>query len=305
MPFIVYSPDYHVDLGPHVFPVEKYRLCYERLIGEGTIVESDVAAPVAATEDDLLLVHTPGYLARLRRLAAQGWGYLTPDTPISPEILDKSILVCGGSITAGRLALRNGVCVHLNGGFHHASADNGEGFCYLNDVAVAIRRLQVDGEIGRAAVIDCDLHQGNGTALIFAGDESVYTFSIHEQGNYPGWKPPSDLDIGLRSGVRDEEYLAHIRDAVPAILRAFGPDLAVYLAGADPYEHDQLGRLALTMDGLRRRDEFVLSEARSRDVPVLVVLAGGYAQRTEDTVEIHCNTVRAAKALLESHRRGA
>jgi acetoin utilization deacetylase AcuC-like enzyme len=305
MPFIVYSPDYHVDLGPHVFPVEKYRLCYERLIGEGTIVESDVAAPVAATGDDLLLVHTPGYLARLRRLAAQGWGYLTPDTPISPEILDKSILVCGGSITAGRLALRNGVCVHLNGGFHHASADNGEGFCYLNDVAVAIRRLQVDGEIGRAAVIDCDLHQGNGTALIFAGDESVYTFSIHEQGNYPGWKPPSDLDIGLRSGVRDEEYLAHIRDAVPAILRAFGPDLAVYLAGADPYEHDQLGRLALTMDGLRRRDEFVLSEARSRDVPVLVVLAGGYAQRTEDTVEIHCNTVRAAKALLESHRRGA
>jgi acetoin utilization deacetylase AcuC-like enzyme len=305
MPFIVYSPDYHVDLGPHVFPVEKYRLCHARLIGEGTIAESDVAAPKPATEDDLLLVHTPGYLARLKRLAAQGWAFLTPDTPVSPEILEKSILVCGGSIRAGRVALAKGLCVHLNGGFHHASADNGEGFCYLNDVAVAIRRLQADGDIGRATVIDCDLHQGNGTALIFAGDESVYTFSIHEQNNYPGWKPPSDLDIGLRSGVDDEEYLAHIRDAVPAILDASGPDLAVYLAGADPYEHDQLGRLAVTMDGLRRRDEFVLSEALSRSVSVLVVLAGGYAQRTEDTVEIHCNTVRAAKALVESRRRTA
>ncbi|MFQ6133006.1 MAG: histone deacetylase [Armatimonadota bacterium] len=299
MPWIVYSPEYYVDMGEHVFPVEKYRLCCRRLVEEGTITEADVAEPTRPPDEDLLLAHTEQYLAHMRRLAAQGGGFLTPDTPITEEILDKAILSAGGTTLAGRLALEERLVVHLSGGFHHAYADHGEGFCYINDVAVAIRVLQRDGLIERALILDCDLHQGNGTAAIFRGDESVFTFSIHEQDNYPIPKERSDLDIGLRSGTGDEEYLAKLHEHVPLLLDQQRPDLAFYLAGADPYEHDQLGRLRLTMEGLQQRDELVLGECWNRGVPCVVLLAGGYAFDTADTVEIHCRMVGAAKRIRE------
>jgi acetoin utilization deacetylase AcuC-like enzyme len=248
-------------------------------------------------EEDLLLVHEPGYLAHLRRLAEFGWGFLTPDTPVSPEILDKAILAAGGTLLAGRLALGRGAALHLSGGFHHAFSDHGEGFCYINDVAVAIRCLQRDGALVRAAIIDCDVHQGNGNAAIFRGDESVFTFSIHEEDNYPMPKPPSDLDLGLPWRCRDAHYLDGVREGVEAALGS-RPDLAFCLAGADPYEGDMLGGLAVTMQGLLERDRLVLSACAGAGVPVAVVLAGGYARDTADTVAIHCATAREVKAVL-------
>jgi len=297
-PWCVYSDEYFVDMGEHVFPVEKYRQVHAKLVAGGVLQPGDVAEPQPASEEDVLLVHQPGYLAHLRRVAAFGWGYLTPDTPVSPEILSKSILSAGGTLLAGRLALEQGVSLHLSGGFHHAFADHGEGFCYLNDVAVAIRRLQADGAIGRAAIIDCDVHQGNGNAAIFAGDDSVFTFSIHEEANYPMPKPPSDLDIGLPWRCPDGRYLAGARTGVEAALAAH-PDLVLYLAGADPYENDMLGGLAVTMDGLLERDRLVLASCAEAGVPAAVVLAGGYAHDTDDTVEIHCRTAREVRATLE------
>ena len=291
-PWCVYSDQYIVDMGPHVFPVEKYRLTHQRLLAEGTLRADDVVEPQPASEDDLLLVHAPAYLQQLRDLARDGWGFLTPDTPVSAEIVEKTILVAGGTILTGRLALERGLALHLNGGFHHAFADRGEGFCYINDVAVAIRRLQRDGQIERAAIIDCDLHQGNGNAELFGDDVAVFTFSIHDERNYPGIKPPSDLDIGLNAGTGDEGYLEHLRRQIPLILDEHRPDIVLYLAGADPYEGDQLGRLALTKGGLQARDELVIDMCRERAIPVATVLAGGYAFDTDDTVEIHCRTAR-------------
>ena len=296
-PWCVYSDAYYVDMGEHVFPVEKYRRVYAELSAERVLAPEDIAEPSPATEDDLLRVHEAGYLAHLRRLAAFGWGYLTPDTPISPEILAGSILAAGGTLLAGRLALELGAALHLSGGFHHAFADHGEGFCYVNDVAVAIRRLQADGAISRAAVVDCDVHQGNGTAAIFADDEAVFTFSIHEEDNYPFPKPPSDLDLGLAYRCPDAPYLAGVRRGVQAAL-ASSPDLVFYLAGADPYRDDLLGGLAVTLDGLLERDRIVLRSCSEARVPVAVVLAGGYARDTADTVGIHCQTAREVKALL-------
>ena len=303
-PWCVYSDDYHVDMGDHVFPVEKYRLVHARLMNEGVLRAEDIAAPQPASENDLLLVHEPGYLAHLRRLASFGWGYLTPDTPVSAEILDKSILSAGGTVLAARLALNAGLALHLSGGFHHAFADHGEGFCYINDVAVAVRRLQQEGAIRRAAIIDCDVHQGNGTATIFAGDPSVFTFSIHEEGNYPLLKPPSDLDIGLPWECDDEQYLAGVRAGLESSLGGDPPGIALYLAGADPYQDDMLGGLAVTMQGLRDRDRLVLASCATAGVPVAVVLAGGYAHHTADTVAIHCDTAREVRAGLEATPRG-
>jgi len=293
-PFCVYHDDYIMDMGEHIFPVEKYRMTYAKLTKDGVISPEDVVAPEPATQEDLRLVHTPAYLERLEILASTGWGLLTPDTPVTEEIVRKSILAAGGTLLAGRLALREGIGVHLSGGFHHASADNGEGFCYINDVAVAIRRLQADDAVSRAVIIDLDLHQGNGNALVFADDPSVFTFSMHQERNYPAVKPPSDLDIGLQDGTGDEKYLRLLRGALPSILDEHRPVIAFYLAGADPYEHDQLGGLSLTMKGLLERDRFVLHQCRSRAIPVVIALAGGYAVHTEDTVAIHCNTVAAA-----------
>ncbi len=299
-PWCVYSDEYYVDMGEHVFPVEKYRLTYAALTEDGVLAPGDVAEPTRASEEDVLLVHEPEYLAHMRRLAAMGWGFLTPDTPVSAEIIDKAILAAGGTTLAARLALETGAALHLSGGFHHAFPDRGEGFCYVNDVAVAIRRLQRDGAIRTAAIIDCDLHQGNGNAAVFGDDSSVFTFSIHEHDNYPLIKPPSDLDIGLPWRCDDEQYLQGVQQGLQAAVVERPPGLALYLAGADPYEDDMLGGLGVTMAGLRERDRTVLAACADRAVPVAVVLAGGYARKTEDTVAIHCATAREVKRVVGS-----
>jgi acetoin utilization deacetylase AcuC-like enzyme len=204
-------------------------------------------------------------------------------------------LCAGGSILAGRLALQDGAAVNVGGGFHHAYPDHGEGFCVLNDFAIGIRRLQKDKVIARAMTVDCDVHQGNGTAAIFSGDHTVFTLSIHQENNYPYPKPPSTLDINLHDGVEDAEYLDELEKGLDLALREFQPDLIYYVAGADPYRDDQLGGLKLSIEGLERRDRLVFEKARAKNVPVAVTLAGGYARRVEDTIQIHTNTIRVAK----------
>lgn len=293
---IVSHTAYEVDIGPHVFPTAKYRLVRERLLAEGTVAPEDLVEPAPVTDEDVLLVHTPAYVRKLRdgRLSRQE--ELVLEVPFSPELRDAMWLMTGGSALAARLALKHGIAAHLGGGFHHAFPDHGEGFCLVNDVAIALRMLQRDQAIERALVVDLDVHHGNGTAAIFGTDDGVFTFSMHQQHNYPASKPPSDLDVGLADGTRDDEYLDALERHLPGIVARHRPELVCYLAGADPYRHDQLGGLALTLEGLRSRDEIVLDAARTAGVPLAVVLAGGYAIRRDDTVEIHCNTVRAAAA---------
>lgn len=289
---------YEVDIGPHVFPTRKYRLVKERLLAEGAIAASDLVHAEPATDDDVALVHTTEYL---RKIGAGDFTLreaLELEVPFSEALREASWTCAGGSILTARLALERRVAVHLGGGFHHAFPDHGEGFCLINDVAIAVRRLQKDGAIRRAAVIDLDVHHGNGTAAIFARKGDVFTFSMHQQNNYPASKPPSDLDIGLEDGCGDAEYLAALEGHLPGILAEHRPDLALYLAGADPYEHDQLGGLGLSLEGLARRDALVLESLAAARVPAAVVLAGGYALREQDTIAIHCATVRAAARVL-------
>ena len=287
---------YEVDIGPHVFPMAKYRLVRQRLLSEGTVAPADVVEPDPVADADVLLVHTPDYVRKLREERLSYQEELILEVPFSPALRDAMWLMTGGTVLAARLAVEHGVAAHLGGGFHHAFPDHGEGFCLVNDVAIAIRMLRRDGTIERALVVDLDVHHGNGTAAIFRDDATVFTFSMHQQHNYPAWKPPSDLDIGLPDGTGDTAYLDALGRHLPEIVGRHRPDLLCYLAGADPYGHDQLGGLALTRDGLRSRDALVLDAARVSGVPLAVVLAGGYAIRQDDTVEIHCNTVRAAAA---------
>src|SRR3990172_11193910 len=252
---VVWHPAYEVDIGPHVFPTRKYRLVRDRLLAEGTISRVDLIEPAPASDDQVALVHTSDYLLKSKTGTLSLEEQLVLEVPFSPALRDAAWLCAGGSTLAGRLALERGIALHLGGGFHHAFPDHGEGFCLINDVAIAIRVLQQAGEITRAMVIDCDVHHGNGTAAVFGDDATVFTFSIHQEQNYPAWKPPSDLDIGLDDGCGDEEYLKALERYVPQTLDRHRPDLVWYLAGADPYREDQLGGLSLTIAGLRARDE--------------------------------------------------
>jgi acetoin utilization deacetylase AcuC-like enzyme len=285
---VVYSSAYELDIGPHVWPISKYRLIRQRLApGLG------FAEPEPAGWDDLALAHTPEYLEKVRSGTLSPQEVAQLEIPWSREIADGFRVMVGGTILAARFAFDDGAAVHLGGGLHHAFADHGEGFCMFNDVAVALRRLQRDAAVRRAAVVDCDVHHGNGTALIFGRDEAVFTFSIHQQNNYPTWKPPSTLDVGLADGTRDEAYLAKLEQALHAV-RAHEPEVVAYLAGADPFKEDQLGGLSLTKEGLRRRDRMVFDVCKAAGVPVFVTLAGGYAWQVEDTVDIHVATVEEA-----------
>lgn len=270
------------------------------MIEDGTIADADILRPSPATNDQVALVHTPHYMQKMESGTFTWQDEMTLELPFSTELRDAMWLCVGGSIDAGRQALARGVAVHLGGGFHHAFPDHGEGFCLVNDVAIAVRALMHESLIERVVVIDCDLHHGNGTAAVFNDQPEVFTFSIHQQNNYPFLKPPSDLDVGLPDGVGDDEYLGLLAEHVPSILEEHKPELAFYLAGADPYRDDQLGGLALTIDGLRRRDELVFAALGDAGVPVAAMLAGGYARRFEDTVEIHCEMVRAARRWLEA-----
>lgn len=328
LPFrLVYSDDYYLPIGAHVFPAEKYRLIRDRLLVENIATEKDFVTPQAASDDDILRVHTHEYVAKLKTGTLSPEEELMMEIPYSPELVRAFWLSAGGSIKAAQLALHDGMSFNIGGGFHHAFPNHGEGFCMIHDVAVAIRRLQHDQHIERAMTVDCDVHHGNGTAAIFgargqageplpsaaprvldvkrngsmtagaAGD--VFTISLHQQNNYPAWKPASSIDVNLPDGIGDDEYLAWLDNALSSAFRHFEPQLICYIAGADPYREDQLGGLALTIEGLKRRDELVFSVARARSIPVMVTYAGGYARRVQDTVTIHCNTVIAARETMD------
>jgi len=303
LPFrLVYHEGYDLDLGEHVFPSRKYRLIRDRLLAQGIALPGDFVAPLPPSDAILRLVHSERWIQRLFSGTLSYQEVARLEIPYSRRMVNGCRLAVGGTILASRLALAEGLGFNIGGGFHHAFEGHGEGFCPLNDVAVAIRLLLSEGAIERAMVVDCDVHQGNGTATLFAGDPRVFTFSIHQQNNYPATKPPSDLDVNLEDGVGDEEYTdLLLRHYVPALID-HRPQLIVYLAGADPYYQDELGGLALTMNGLRNRDRFVIETAMRRGAGVAVTLAGGYAFLLQDTVLIHINTVRAAAEAVHAVR---
>jgi acetoin utilization deacetylase AcuC-like enzyme len=327
LPFkLVYSDDYYLPIGAHVFPAEKYRRIRGQLLGTGVAEASDFITPEPASDQDVLLVHTPQYVHKLKTGTLSAGEELEMEIPYSPELVRAFWLAAGGSILAAEYALKNRIAFNIGGGFHHAFPDHGEGFCMVHDVAVAIRRMQRDDKITRAMTVDCDVHQGNGTAAIFAGTRiptgplpstaastlsptapaklrnahagDVFTISLHQENNYPQWKPPSSIDVDLPDGIGDDDYLAWLDNALSSGLRQFDPELICYIAGADPYREDQLGGLSLSIEGLKRRDQLVFRVARARGIPVMVTFAGGYARRVEDTVTIHCNTVIAAREVF-------
>jgi acetoin utilization deacetylase AcuC-like enzyme len=296
LPFkIVYHPQYDLDLGPHVFPSQKFKMIHDALIKERIAEESDFVAPEEAPDEDVLRVHTPAWVRKLNTDSLTLSERMKLEIPVSVATVKAFWLSAGGSTLAGRLALRDGFCANLGGGFHHAYPGHGEGFCMLHDVAIAIRSLQAAGAIRTAMVVDTDVHQGNGTAAIFEDDPSVFTLSIHQENNYPMPKPPSNEDIGLADGTRDHEYLDALEEGLLHSLKKMTPGLIFYVGGADPYREDQLGGLALTFEGLQKRDRLVFEHARHRGIPVASTLAGGYARHVADTVRIHVNTIIAAR----------
>jgi acetoin utilization deacetylase AcuC-like enzyme len=306
LPFrLVYHERYDLHLGDHVFPSKKFKWLHDRLLWTRFAVNEDFLAPEPATDADLELAHDAEWVRKLRRGTLSYKEILQLEIPYSRYMVEAFWLAAGGTMLAARLAMESGIGFNIGGGFHHAFADHGEGFCAINDVAVAIRRLQRDGIVRRAMVVDCDVHHGNGTAGIFAGDRSVFTLSIHQLNNYPAEKPPSSLDIHLADGVGDTEYLNRLGNGYRAALSLFQPELIMYVSGADPYYEDQLGGLSLTMGGLKERDSLVIGTARKHGIPVAIVLAGGYAQSVEDTVTIHANTADVAKQVAEKEHGAA
>jgi len=282
----------------HRFPMIKYARLRERCLDEGVLRADEMREPPAATWDELARVHDPAYLAAARDGTLTAQEQRRIGFPWSPEMIERSRRSAGATIEAGRTALDEaaargwGVAVNLAGGTHHACPDHGEGFCVFNDAAVAIRALQAEGRIARAVVLDCDVHQGNGTAAAFRADPTVFTFSIHGAKNFPFRKERSSLDVELPDGAEDDVFLAALELHVPQILDDFRPDFAVYLAGADPWREDRLGRMGMSKEGLAERDRMVLGACRAAGIPVAVAMAGGYARDTEDTVDIHVRTIR-------------
>ena len=325
---IVFSPRYVIDIGPHVFPTRKYQLILDQLIANRTIEPADVVEPEPASWDQLALVHTDDYLGKMRT------GTLTPaelsqlELPWSLVMVEGFRTMVGGTIRAAEIACGAGIApggaaapavpsgvfravCHIGGGLHHAFGGHGEGFCPFNDVAVAARVLLARG-LERIAIVDLDVHHGNGTAFIFnprgvahddKEDSRVFTFSMHQQHNYPMWKPRGSLDIGLPDGTHDARFLEELSRALPAVLAA-QPHCVFYLAGADPFEDDQLGGLRLTRAGLRERDRLVIESVRASGVPLVVTLAGGYARNVQDTVAIHVATIEEALASMAGRSPG-
>jgi acetoin utilization deacetylase AcuC-like enzyme len=323
---LVYSDKAKLPIGEHIFHADKYVRIRERLRQSGAFADGDFLAPEPCRDEDLLLVHTKLWVEKVLGGMVSTREELELEIPYSTELVEAFCYMTGGSTLASKLALQHGCAVHLGGGFHHAFADHGEGFCMLHDVAVAIRCMQRDGRIARALVVDCDVHQGNGTAAIFGGGGNppfppeswtappapsgqgarvrtsgagdVFTVSLHQQNNYPFWKPPSSIDVDLPDGTCDADYLEWLETALEGARERFRPDLLCYIAGADPYCEDQLGGLALTMAGLMERDRTVYRFARTHGFPVMTTLAGGYARKAEDTVTIHVNTALTAKEIF-------
>jgi acetoin utilization deacetylase AcuC-like enzyme len=303
LPFrLIYHPQYDLNLGSHVFPSQKYRWLRDRFIRTCFAKEEDFVAPEPATDEDVERVHDPEWVAKLKNGTLSYHDVLRLEIPYSRQMVEGFWRAAGGTILAARLALETGFAFNVGGGFHHAFRGHGEGFCAINDIAIALRRLQNDGAVHRAMVVDCDVHHGNGTAALFAGDPSVFTLSIHQFNNYPSEKPLSSLDIHLPDGVGDAEYLQRLENGVKAALAMFTPELMIYLAGADPYYEDQLGGLSLTFEGLRNRDRFVIGTAVEEKIPLATVLAGGYAENVEDTITIHANTAAVGRDVLLARR---
>jgi len=295
---VFYTPRYYADIGSgHIFPIRKFQLVRDKLLAEGTLRPGDLCEPASATQEQVRLVHTDDYVTRLCNGTLTTRELRRLGLPWSPSLVQRSFYAVGGTIAAAHCSLEDGFSSNLAGGTHHAFAERGEGFCVLNDVAIAIRSLRSKRLIGRTAIIDCDVHQGNGTATIFKDDPETFTFSIHGANNYPLFKVQSSLDLELPDNTGDEIYLQTLANNLPAVFR-FDPEIVFYLAGADPYRGDKLGRLALTIDGLRRRDDLVLQECYEREVPVVTVMSGGYGKELRDTIEIHCNTIRAVKGVF-------
>jgi acetoin utilization deacetylase AcuC-like enzyme len=302
LPFkVVYHERYDLNLGLHVFPSQKFRLIHEMLLREGIATPQDFLRPDPASDEDILRVHTSDWVHKLKTATLTASELMLLEVPYSPELVEAVWLAAGGTILAAQSALGDGFGSNLSGGFHHAYPGHGEGFCAIHDVAVAIRKLQADGLVKKAFVVDTDVHHGNGTAAIFRNDPSVFTISIHQENNYPAHKPPSSIDLNMADRAVDDEYLGALIPAVQQALDEFRPDILFYVGGADPYCEDQLGGLALTKEGLKQRDRQVFEEARRRRIPVATTLAGGYARRVEDTVRIHVNTILAAKEVAEKH----
>jgi|SRR5882724_4214008 len=327
---LIYSDDYYLPIGAHVFPAQKYRLIHQRLLETGIAEPGDFITPQPASDDDIRLVHTREYVQKLKTGTLSALEEQQMEVPYSPELVKAFWLSAGGSILAADWALKDGVACNIGGGFHHAFPDHGEGFCVIHDVAVAIKRMHQQGKLTRAMTVDCDVHNGNGTAAIFPpkvklghplpsasasqrdihpanpeaanskdGELDVFTISLHQAHNYPAYKPPSSIDVNLADGTNDEEYLGWLDQSLSSAFRHFAPELICYIAGADPYKEDQLGGLSLTIEGLKKRDELVLRVAKARNVPVMITYAGGYARRVDDTVTIHCNTVLAAQEVFK------
>jgi acetoin utilization deacetylase AcuC-like enzyme len=294
---LYYSPYYYADIGEgHVFPIRKFELVRDTLLADGTLAADEIVEPAPAAVEDLLLVHTEDYITRLRSGELTAKEIRKLGLPWSESLVRRSFHAISGTINAAKDCLTSGIASNLAGGTHHAYPDRGEGFCVLNDIAVAIRVLQRDGLARRFLIVDLDVHQGDGTAFIFRDDADVFTFSMHGAKNYPLFKQASSLDIELADKTADEEYLETLEHALSRVI-LHDPDVIFYLAGADPYEKDKLGRLGLSIDGLRRRDEMVLRFARDRGVPIVTAMSGGYAADIDDTVEIHANTIRAVKKV--------
>ncbi|HSE23081.1 MAG TPA: histone deacetylase [Pyrinomonadaceae bacterium] len=296
---VFYTPRYYAEIGHgHIFPIRKFEMVRDQLLAEETLRVDELIEPEPASIEQVKLVHTEDYITRLCD------GTLTPKEirrlglPWSQSLVTRSFYAVGGTIAASRSAVELGYGSNLAGGTHHSFADRGEGFCVLNDVAVAIRTLLKESLINRAAIVDCDVHQGNGTATIFSSDHDTFTFSMHGANNYPLFKATSHLDIELADGTSDDEYLSTLTENLPHVFR-FDPDIVFYLAGADPYVNDKLGRLALSIPGLRERDALVLRECYEHEIPVVTVMSGGYGKNIKDTIEIHCNTIRMVKEIFE------
>jgi acetoin utilization deacetylase AcuC-like enzyme len=302
---LYYSPYYYTDIGEgHVFPIRKFELVRDLLLTEGTLRGEEIFEPEPAKIEDLLLVHTEDYISRLVAGTLTAKEIRKLGLPWSKSLVRRSFHAISGTINAARAAMVSGIASNLAGGTHHAYPDRGEGFCVLNDVAVAIRVLQKEKLAERFLIVDCDVHQGNGTAFIFQNSPEVFTFSMHGAKNYPLFKEASSLDIELADGTGDTEFLETLEQALPRIFM-HNPDIIFYLGGADPFENDKLGRLKLTQAGLMKRDEMVLQFAREHHTPIVTTMSGGYAADINDTVEIHANTIRAVKEVFFDQEKKA
>lgn len=292
----VYSAKYVLDIGSHVFPTSKYRMVYDALVQERLANTSNVMEPESIILQDLRIVHTPEYLDDLENLRYSRRTSIS-ELPITREIVYGFALMASGTMTAARLACQYGIGFHIGGGLHHAHADHAEGFCYFNDLAYATQRGIQERLFSKAMIVDCDVHQGNGTAAIFAKNPAVFTVDLHQLHNYPTPKEKPCINVPLPDKIEDGAYLDALSSALDKAYQRFAPDIVLYQAGADPYRHDQLGGLSLTMEGLRQRDKLVISAARMRGKPVVITLGGGYARKVEDTVQIHVNTAQVANEV--------